>query len=82
MIIAPKTEMTLRRRTSQSQAISTMMTVIETWKLGKQLSSALIGRNASIRFEVHMSDSRIAPDPGNAHRSGTGKSRKNARLIM
>ena len=59
----------------------TPTTISDTWKLGKLLSSPLIGRTHSISRTLQRFESRVAPDSGTDHRSATGKKRKNRRLI-
>ena len=52
----------------------------ETWKLGKELSSPLMGRIVSISASLHLSESSIAEVFGWDHRSGTGRKTKNGKL--
>jgi hypothetical protein len=78
--VAPRPSAATRKRALKRKQTRMAMTVIETWKLGKQLSRPLIGRMASMRCELKLSESRIAPEPGKAQRSGIGSRRKNGRL--
>jgi hypothetical protein len=80
IVVVPRARTVCRIRTRKRYPTRMMTTVNDTCVLGKQLSTPLMGRMISMRPDDQRSESNIAPESGNAQRSGTGKNRKKPRL--